>query len=233
MALLRCLVLYRMSSGEILRPMLRCRTGEARRWSLLEYQDQAMTRSAAARWSTSIRTLLDGVAAKRCSVSSNMMRVMANSPAVFDGYLSFGTALGKGVLPAALRERIAIAVAEANACCVCLAAYTQFWSKRRPFRYRVVGCARCWISRSGRRDGFALCPGCDAYDRARLWCGSCSTRWRRRDLVTRRSWKYLPLFSSMSLSTRWITSQRRFQTIPLYIRANWPARTHETRARSA
>jgi AhpD family alkylhydroperoxidase len=30
------------------------------------------------------------------------------------------------VLPAALRERIAIAVAEANACGVCLAAHTHF-----------------------------------------------------------------------------------------------------------
>ncbi len=71
------------------------------------------------------RTLLDGVAVKRGSVS-NMMRVMANSPAVFDGYLSFGKALGSGVLPAVLRERIAIAVAEANACGVCLAAHTHF-----------------------------------------------------------------------------------------------------------
>jgi len=72
-----------------------------------------------------IHTLLDGVATKRGSIS-NMMRVMANSPAVFDGYLSFGTALGNGVLPAALRERIAIAVAEANACGVCLAVHTYF-----------------------------------------------------------------------------------------------------------
>jgi len=71
------------------------------------------------------RTLLDGVVAKRGRVS-DMMRVMANSPATLEGYLGFGTALGSGVLPAALRERIAIAVAEANACGVCLAAHTHF-----------------------------------------------------------------------------------------------------------
>jgi len=72
-----------------------------------------------------LRTLLDGIASKRGNVS-NMMRVMANSPAALGGYLSFGTALGNGVLPAALRERIAIAVAEANACGTCLAAHTHF-----------------------------------------------------------------------------------------------------------
>ena len=71
------------------------------------------------------RTLLDGVTASRGRVS-DMMRVMANSPAAFAGYLSFGAALGGGVLPAALRERIAIAVAEANSCGVCLAAHTHF-----------------------------------------------------------------------------------------------------------
>jgi AhpD family alkylhydroperoxidase len=73
------------------------------------------------------RSLLEGVVAKRGRVS-DMMRVMANSPAALEGYLGFGTALGGGVLHAALRERIAIAVAEANACGVCLvdAAHTHF-----------------------------------------------------------------------------------------------------------
>ena len=55
-----------------------------------------------------------------------MVRVLANSPAALGAYFSFGAALGNGVLPAALRERIAIAVAEANGCRTCLAAHTQF-----------------------------------------------------------------------------------------------------------
>jgi uncharacterized peroxidase-related enzyme len=71
------------------------------------------------------KTLLDGIAAKRGSVA-NMPRVLANSPAALGAYLSFGAQLANGVLTAALRERIAIAVAEANHCATCLAAHTAF-----------------------------------------------------------------------------------------------------------
>ncbi len=53
----------------------------------------------------------------------NMTRAMANSPAVLDAYLRFSGALGKGLLPAKLRERIALAVAQANGCDYCLAAH--------------------------------------------------------------------------------------------------------------
>ena len=103
-------------------------TGDARRLSPIERQDQKMTRIPMidpAATSGQLRVVLDGVAAKRGSVS-HMMRVMANSPAMLGGYLGFGAALDNGVLPVALRERIAIAVAEANACGVCLAAHTDF-----------------------------------------------------------------------------------------------------------
>lgn len=54
----------------------------------------------------------------------NMTRAMANSPAVLDGYLRFSGALGKGALPAKLRERIALAVAQANGCDYCLATHS-------------------------------------------------------------------------------------------------------------
>lgn len=50
-------------------------------------------------------------------------KAMANSPALLDGYLRLSAALGQGVLPAALRELIAIAVADANACTYCLSAH--------------------------------------------------------------------------------------------------------------
>lgn len=49
---------------------------------------------------------------------------MANSAAVLDGYLAFSGALGHGALPAALREQIALAVAEANSCDYCLSAHS-------------------------------------------------------------------------------------------------------------
>jgi len=53
----------------------------------------------------------------------NLFRVVANSPAALEGYLGMMGALAKGALPAATRERIALAVAEVNGCNYCLAAH--------------------------------------------------------------------------------------------------------------
>jgi uncharacterized peroxidase-related enzyme len=61
---------------------------------------------------------------KQLGVVPNMMRTMAQSPAVLDAYLAFGAALRKGLLPTALQEQIALAVAEANACDYCLSAHS-------------------------------------------------------------------------------------------------------------
>ena len=66
--------------------------------------------------------LLDQVQKQIGSVP-NMFRLIANSPATLEGYLGIGAALGKGALPAATRERIALAVAEANGCSYCLSAH--------------------------------------------------------------------------------------------------------------
>jgi len=49
-----------------------------------------------------------------------MAKVMANSPAVLQGYLSFSGALAGGVLDAKLGEEIALADAEQNSCQYCL-----------------------------------------------------------------------------------------------------------------
>lgn len=54
----------------------------------------------------------------------NLMQVLGNSPAALNGYLSFSGALAAGVLPAAVRERIALLVAETNGCEYCLAAHS-------------------------------------------------------------------------------------------------------------
>ena len=56
----------------------------------------------------------------------NLFRVVANSPAALEGYLAMSGALAKGALPAATRERIALAVAEVNGCNYCLAAHSLF-----------------------------------------------------------------------------------------------------------
>ena len=57
-------------------------------------------------------------------VTPNMTKVMAPSPALLKGYLALSGALAGGVLPAPVRERLAVATAEANACAYCLSAHT-------------------------------------------------------------------------------------------------------------
>ena len=54
----------------------------------------------------------------------NMFRLIANSPPGLAGYLGLNSALARGTFDAALREKIAIAVAETNGCTYCLSAHT-------------------------------------------------------------------------------------------------------------
>ncbi len=61
---------------------------------------------------------------KQLGVAPNLFRLVSNSPAALEGYLGLSTALGKGKVPAATRERIALAVAEVNGCDYCLSAHT-------------------------------------------------------------------------------------------------------------
>lgn len=69
------------------------------------------------------RPLLHAVQ-KQLGIVPNMFRLIANSPAALEGYLGLSDALNKGTLPAATRERIALAVAEENGCDYCLSAHT-------------------------------------------------------------------------------------------------------------
>jgi uncharacterized peroxidase-related enzyme len=68
--------------------------------------------------------LLDGVKAQIGSIP-NLFRVVANSPAALEGYLSFSKALSRTLTPAR-REQIALAVAEVNGCDYCLSAHSYF-----------------------------------------------------------------------------------------------------------
>jgi uncharacterized peroxidase-related enzyme len=68
------------------------------------------------------KELLSAVQAK-LGLTPNMTRVMANSPAVLEGYLNFSGALGN-TLSAKLREQIALVIAEANGCEYCLSAHS-------------------------------------------------------------------------------------------------------------
>ncbi len=67
--------------------------------------------------------LLEAVKAQ-LGVVPNMLRLIATSPQTLEAYLSVSGALGKGALPAATRERIALAVAEVNGCGYCLSAHS-------------------------------------------------------------------------------------------------------------
>ena len=69
------------------------------------------------------RPLLEQVA-KQLGSAPNLFRLAAQSPAALEGYLGIFGALGKGRLPAATRERIALAIAEFNGCGYCLSAHT-------------------------------------------------------------------------------------------------------------
>jgi len=61
---------------------------------------------------------------KQLGTVPNLFRLVSNSPAALEGYLGLAGALAKGRLPAATRERIALAVAEINGCGYCLSAHT-------------------------------------------------------------------------------------------------------------
>jgi uncharacterized peroxidase-related enzyme len=61
---------------------------------------------------------------KQLGVAPNLFRLVATSPAALEGYLGLNGALAKGALPAATRERIALAIAEVNGCDYCLSAHT-------------------------------------------------------------------------------------------------------------
>ncbi len=74
------------------------------------------------------RALLDQIQSA-FGVAPNMFRAVANSPAALRSmWGSFG-ALGAGIIPAELGEKIAVAVADRNACEYCLAAHTALGRK--------------------------------------------------------------------------------------------------------
>jgi AhpD family alkylhydroperoxidase len=54
----------------------------------------------------------------------NFIRVLANSPAALGAFLGLHGIAGAGALDSQTRERIALAVAEQNACQYCVSAHT-------------------------------------------------------------------------------------------------------------
>lgn len=68
------------------------------------------------------KTLLE-VVQGTLGVVPNLFRVAANSPAALEGLVHLNGAVAKGSFDARLRERIALAVAEANGSAYCLSAH--------------------------------------------------------------------------------------------------------------
>ncbi|NJO31898.1 MAG: carboxymuconolactone decarboxylase family protein [Rhodospirillales bacterium] len=54
----------------------------------------------------------------------NIVKTMAQAPAVLNGYLALSGAIGAGRLPAALREQIALVTAGINGCDYCASAHS-------------------------------------------------------------------------------------------------------------
>jgi uncharacterized peroxidase-related enzyme len=69
------------------------------------------------------KELLNAVKAK-LGLVPNSLRVMAVAPSVLDAYLGFSGALSHGVLPARIREQLALDVGEANHCDYCVSAHS-------------------------------------------------------------------------------------------------------------
>lgn len=68
------------------------------------------------------RATFDGLR-KQIGMVPNLYRVIGNAPAALAGTLGLAGALARGVLAPALREQIALAVAQANGCDYCLSAH--------------------------------------------------------------------------------------------------------------
>ncbi len=69
------------------------------------------------------RRLLDAVQSQ-LGVTPNFIRVLAHSPRALEGFLGLYGAAGGFTLDKAMQERVALAVAEGNACQYCVSAHT-------------------------------------------------------------------------------------------------------------
>jgi uncharacterized peroxidase-related enzyme len=69
------------------------------------------------------KDLLNGVQAA-IGVTPNLLRTMAQSPAVLEAYLALSKTLSTGVFSAALQEQLALTVAGENHCNYCASAHT-------------------------------------------------------------------------------------------------------------
>jgi uncharacterized peroxidase-related enzyme len=89
---------------------------------------------------------------KQLGVVPNLFRLVSTSPAALEGYLALSGALAKGALPAATRERIALAVAEINGCTYCLSAHTYLGKNLAKLDESEMAANRAGASRDPKAD---------------------------------------------------------------------------------
>jgi uncharacterized peroxidase-related enzyme len=89
---------------------------------------QRIPRIEEANAEASTAQLLSAVKVKMGGIP-NLIATLANSDAALESYLGFSSALQQGNLSAALRERIALAVAGRNQCGYCAAAHAMIGAK--------------------------------------------------------------------------------------------------------
>ena len=96
------------------------------------------------------RELLDAVKT-RLGLVPNMTRSMAVSPPVLEAYLGFIGALSHGVLPARVREQLALDVGEANHCDYCVSAHSTL-GKHAGLTEQDILESRCGTSADPKED---------------------------------------------------------------------------------
>ena len=69
------------------------------------------------------QALFDAIQAK-LGIVPNFLKILANSPSALRAFLGLHSIAGEGSLDAQTRERIALAVAQQNACAYCVSAHT-------------------------------------------------------------------------------------------------------------
>jgi len=96
------------------------------------------------------RELLDTVHSQ-FGATPNLMRNLANSPAVLGAYVNFYTALASGLLDRKLHDQIAIVVADANGCEYCLSAHIAL-GRKAGLSEQQLAAARALNTGIGRTD---------------------------------------------------------------------------------
>jgi uncharacterized peroxidase-related enzyme len=87
---------------------------------------------------------------KQLGAVPNLFLLVSTSPAALQGYLGLSEALSKGELPAATRERIALAVAEINGCSYCLSAHSYLGKTLAKLDDTEIAANRCARSNDPR-----------------------------------------------------------------------------------